>query len=129
MSDGPPHASTAPAATDPARVGHAIGRDDWALVGEDDDVRPESLAEEGFIHLSTPEQIAQVCNERFAGRTDLLLLVVDPRALPAPLVWEDSYGAGEVFPHLYAPLPRTALIDVIDYQPIDDGRFTTPALR
>lgn len=105
---------------------HAIARQDWDEAT--DEVRPASLADEGFIHLSAPSQIAAVCRQRFAGREDLVLLVVDPAALPLPLVWEDSYGAGQAFPHLYAPLPTAAVTAVIDYRPGRDGSFAPPSL-
>ena len=120
--------TTAGPAADPgyARVVHAMARGEWDGVRRE--VRPASLAAEGFIHLSTPEQIAWVCTERFAGREDLVLLVVDPRRLPVPLVWEDCYDTGQAFPHLYAPLPVTAVTAVLDYRPGADGRFGSPTL-
>jgi uncharacterized protein (DUF952 family) len=111
-------------------VVHAIGRAAWqaARVGPDEVLRPASLEEEGFIHLSTPAQIAGVCNALYADRTDLVLLVVDPSQLPAELVWEDCYETGQDFPHLYAALPVAAVVDVIDYSPVDHGRFAPPRL-
>ena len=37
------------------------------------------------------------------------LLSVDPQRLGAPLVWEPSRG-GALFPHLYAPMPTSAVV-------------------
>lgn len=44
----------------------------------------------------------------FAGRRELLLVAIDGDALGAALKWEPSRG-GELFPHLYAALPLTAV--------------------
>lgn len=104
---------------------HAIAAAEWAAVA--DAVRPPSLAEEGFVHLSRPDQIAWVADQRFAGREDLLLLVIDQELLPSPVVWEDCYETGQEFPHLYAPLPRGAVVDVMAWRPGPDG-FEPPAL-
>ncbi len=40
---------------------------------------------------------------------DLTLVAVDATALGADLVWEPSRG-GALFPHLYAPLPLSAVV-------------------
>ncbi|MGI9017717.1 MAG: DUF952 domain-containing protein [Euzebya sp.] len=105
---------------------HAIGRKEWNKAG--DPVRPSSLDDEGFIHFSTPAQIAEVCNIHYFGRRDLMLLVIDPARLPEQLVWEDSYDAGQEFPHLYAPLPREAVLTVLDYSPGPKGTFREPIM-
>lgn len=91
-------------------------------------LRPASLSEQGFVHLSRPDQIAWVAGQRFAGRTDLVLLVIDADALDAPLLWEDTEGAGQDFPHLYGPLPMAAVRDVRPYRPGPDGTFPDPAV-
>lgn len=62
---------------------------------------------DGFIHLSTPDQIAETARRHYAGRTDLVLATVDLDAVQG-LVWEPSRG-GALFPHLYAPLPFAAV--------------------
>ncbi len=63
---------------------------------------------DGYIHFSTAEQAPETAAKWFAGRDDLMLVAVDAAALGADLVWEPSRG-GALFPHLYAPLPLTAV--------------------
>jgi len=62
----------------------------------------------GFIHFSTAAQLAATAAKHFAGARDLLLVAVDVAALGAALKWEASRG-GDLFPHLYAPLPLAAV--------------------
>jgi uncharacterized protein (DUF952 family) len=61
---------------------------------------------DGFIHLSTAEQLAGTVDRHFAGRDGLWIAAVDLAALGDAVRWEESRG-GALFPHLYAPLsPR-----------------------
>jgi uncharacterized protein (DUF952 family) len=64
---------------------------------------------DGFIHFSTAEQVQETARRHFQGVTDLMLLAVDAEALGAPLAWEPSRG-GALFPHLYGPMPVSAVI-------------------
>ena len=64
---------------------------------------------DGFIHFSTAEQAPETAAKWFAGRTDLTLAAVDAAALGADLRWEPSRG-GALFPHLYGPLPMSAVL-------------------
>jgi uncharacterized protein (DUF952 family) len=73
---------------------------DGAFKGSPDDAR------DGYIHFSAPAQVRGTAEKYFKGIKDLLLVAFDEADLPA-LVWEPARG-GELFPHLYAPLP-TAL--------------------
>ncbi len=63
---------------------------------------------DGYIHFSTAAQVAETAAKWFAGREDLLLAAVDPDALGPALRWEPTRG-GALFPHLYAPLPMSAV--------------------
>jgi uncharacterized protein (DUF952 family) len=63
---------------------------------------PVDLAD-GYIHLSTAEQVAQTAARHFAAESDLVLVAVDPARLGPALRWEPSRG-GALFPHLYRPL-------------------------
>ena len=65
-------------------------------------------ARDGFIHFSTAAQLAGTLAKHFAGQRELLLVAVDANALSSSLKWEPSRG-GELFPHLYATLPLTAV--------------------
>ena len=71
------------------------------------DGAPVDVAD-GYIHLSTAEQARETAAKHFAGQADLVLIAVDAAALGAALRWEPSRG-GALFPHLYAPLPLSAV--------------------
>ncbi|HTZ65929.1 MAG TPA: DUF952 domain-containing protein [Roseiarcus sp.] len=64
---------------------------------------------DGFIHFSTAEQTPDTAAKWFAGRDDLTLAAIDAEALGADLRWEPSRG-GALFPHLYSPLPMSAVV-------------------
>ncbi|MEM6460600.1 MAG: DUF952 domain-containing protein [Pseudomonadota bacterium] len=60
--------------------------------------------EDGYIHFSTAQQVAETAALHFAGKTDLLLVAVETEALGDSLRYEPSRG-GALFPHLYGVLP------------------------
>lgn len=64
---------------------------------------------DGYIHLSTGEQLAETASRHFRGVRDLKVVAVDIERLPSGLIWEPSRG-GDLFPHLYAPLPLEAVL-------------------
>lgn len=64
---------------------------------------------DGYIHFSTADQVKQTAALYFAGQDGLLLVAVDGTKLGDKLVYEASRG-GALFPHLYATLPRDAVI-------------------
>ena len=67
------------------------------FAGSADDVR------DGFIHISTPDQVAGTAAKWFAGEAGLMAVTLDADALGADLRWEPARG-GVLFPHLYRPL-------------------------
>jgi uncharacterized protein (DUF952 family) len=72
---------------------------------------------DGFIHFSTLQQVPGTLHRYFAHRTDLVLIAVRAPDLGVALRWEPSRD-GALFPHLYGPLPMTA---VVGWRPIDAG--------
>jgi uncharacterized protein (DUF952 family) len=83
---------------------------------------------DGFIHFSTAEQLAQTLQKHYSGARDLVLLFVTAEALAQDaLRWEPSRG-GALFPHLYAPLPSSA-VSRAEPLPLDAaGAFVLPPL-
>ena len=64
----------------------------------------------GYVHCSTRAQVAATATRFFADAAELVIVALDPDRL-TDLRWEDSSDHG-VFPHVYAPLPLTAVAAV-----------------
>jgi uncharacterized protein (DUF952 family) len=111
---------------DPAVLLHLCSSDEWSSARMHDELRPESLASVGFVHLSTPEQVHLPANRLYRGRDDLVLLHIDPARLDSPIRWEPGVATDPeamLFPHLYGALPVGAVISVTSYRPGPDGVF------
>lgn len=105
---------------------HLCGQRDWEAAEADGELCPASLSEVRFVHLSTCEQVHLPANRLYAGRTDLVLLHIDPHALDSPVRWEPGVSTDPEsmrFPHLYGRLPTSAVTNVTPYRPGPDGRF------
>ena len=106
---------------------HLTNRADWAAAQAAGQLRPESLAAEGFIHCSQdPAQMLRVAQRLYAGRADLLALEVDTALLAAPVVTEPS-RSGELYPHIYGPLEIGAVTAIRPLTANDGGGFALAA--
>src|SRR5699024_8669626 len=86
---------------------HLIPAADWAAARARGTLAPAEGA--AFVHLSTPEQVTRPADRLFAGRTDLLLLRVDPTGLDVRLEPGMPYDPpGMLFPHAYGEVPTSA---------------------
>ena len=79
----------------------------WQQAQENGAYRPPSLESKGFIHLSRPGQVESVRQRFYARRQDMVMLKVPYNRIAEPVRWEAADG--DVFPHLYAPLPVEAV--------------------
>ena len=80
---------------------------------------------DGYIHLSTAEQLTETVDKHFAGQNDLHVAAIDLTAQGERLRWEPSRG-DQLFPHLYGAL---LLETVVAYGPIErdaEGRIKLP---
>lgn len=93
-----------------------------AFAGSADDHR------DGFIHLSTSEQVAGTLAAHFAAAGSVILLAVDPAALPAEALRFEPSRRGQLFPHLYAALPWAAAVRADVLTRGADGAFALPPL-
>ena len=64
---------------------------------------------DGYIHLSTAEQLGETLAKHFAGQQGLVVAEVDLTTLDDAVKWEPSRG-GALFPHVYADLPMRAIL-------------------
>jgi uncharacterized protein (DUF952 family) len=81
--------------------------------------RGRTLQQEGFIHCSLRHQVPSVARFLYGaydGPDDLVLLVIDPERLTAPVRFEAPTPGGEEFPHVYGPIPVSAVVDVEAWQ-------------
>ena len=104
---------------------HIVSKSDWEAAKTSDTYQGDTLATEGFIHCSTSEQVVDTANVWFNGRTDLLLLTIDPAKLSAPLKYEDG-GDGRMFPHVYGPIEKEAVVGVAEFPLQPNGCFVLP---
>jgi len=107
---------------------HMCRREEWEdarMLGE---YRGSSQDKaDGFIHFSDAAQLPESAAKHRAGQEGLVVLVVETEPLGDALKWEPSRG-GELFPHLYGPLPLKAVRSVHDAPLGDDGRHFLPPL-
>ena len=89
---------------------HIVTINDWAAQPENPTYEAASLATEGFIHLSTKEQVAGVLDRYYHNVPDLVLLHIDPAKLTADLRYEAATN-NELFPHLYGPMNKDAIVN------------------
>ena len=84
---------------------------------------PRDYEQEGFIHCTQGSglmlQIANKFYREVPGEFQALIL--DEGKIMAPVKWEP---AGSIlFPHIYGPLNRDAVIDIVALKRAPDGEF------
>ena len=109
------------------RLFHITSERELRLAETDGEYRPSAFAREGFIHCSYASQVEGVANRIFRGVTGLVLLEIDAGRLTAKVVEENLEGGSEQFPHIYGPLPLSAVARTHAFPCRDDGRFDLPA--
>lgn len=83
---------------------------------------------DGFLHFSTAAQLRATAAKHRAGVADLWMIEADAAALGEALRWEPASGSSRpgLFPHLYAPLPVTAVARAVAV-PLEGGVHRFPA--
>jgi uncharacterized protein (DUF952 family) len=98
---------------------------DWKRAQQTGEFASTDLKAEGFIHCSEQQQILRTAAKYYAGKKLLVLLEIDETKIINNLRREDSTGRGEMFPHIYAPIPLTAITRHFDFMETD-GVFVLP---
>lgn len=74
---------------------------------------PVDIAD-GYIHLSTADQLEETLAKHFAGQAGLVIAEVDLGILGDTVKWEISRG-GALFPHIYGVLGMDAVSGVSEH--------------
>jgi uncharacterized protein (DUF952 family)/NTP pyrophosphatase (non-canonical NTP hydrolase) len=109
-----------------AMILHITRREAWEHARGAGRYEADTLASQGFIHCSAPEQVIRVADAFYRGQKDLVLLVIDSARVEAEIRYENLEGGEERFPHIYGPLNVEAVVRVADFEPGPDGAFTLP---
>ena len=80
---------------------------------------------DGYIHFSSAAQLAETIRLYFAGLSDQALFQVPVAPLGDALKWEASRG-GDLFPHLFAALPMSAVSNMTPLDVPADGVVVLP---
>lgn len=88
------------------------------------DGAPVDMAD-GYIHLSTAEQLDETLAKHFSGQDGLVIAAIPLAPLGAALKWEASRG-GQLFPHLYGRLTIDLVSNHAPLQRDQNGRARLP---
>ncbi len=105
------------------RILHVAQSGEWAAAQQagryTTSTRGAMLADVGFIHCSTPDQLAGVVARFYSDAPDdLVLLELDDevvRAAGTEVRYEDA-GSGQFFPHIYGPIDPAWVIEARPYR-------------
>jgi uncharacterized protein (DUF952 family) len=112
---------------------HMTPRDQWEESLKVGSHTADSLATQGFIHCSMPEQVVKVANKHYRGQNGLVLLVIESDRVGAAVKFEPPInpqtgdyepGVDEHYPHIYGTINVDAVVKVIDFPANADGSFT-----
>jgi uncharacterized protein (DUF952 family) len=106
--------------TDPTL--HLLTVGAWAIARGLGVVAPASLANEGFVHCTRGwTNLVDTANRHYAGAPGrFLALTLDVERLRIPWRYDDAAG---LYPHVYGPLPLSAIVAVRTMPRSADGRF------
>ena len=95
---------------------HLISRQRLDAQSDSEFILDDANMASGFIHCCTAEQLAGVIERYFPGdNSNLMVVELNPDALSEELLWEPATDSDGLFPHIYGPINRDAIIDVHSY--------------
>jgi uncharacterized protein (DUF952 family) len=114
-------------------IHHLVPAAEFAAAPPEQPFVPSAYAADGFIHCTRqPAVLLEVANRFYRGVAgEFLVLDIDPRRLaaelhdeaPVPPAPPGSLLEGVLFPHIYGPLNRDAIVAVRPVRRAADGRF------
>jgi uncharacterized protein (DUF952 family) len=104
---------------------HLATQADWERALGTGSYTTASVRGDGVVPCASAAQHAAVANARFAGRTDLVLLLLDTDRLASRVRVGQVKGetGGQPFPCVHGPVPLEAIFEAAPYRPGADARF------
>jgi uncharacterized protein (DUF952 family) len=122
MTDTPPEPDR------PRLVYRLISTEDWRAAVRAGVFTGTAVDErDGFIHLSTADQVEETARRHYATVRPLMLVSVDADRLSGELRYEPSRG-GALFPHLYGTIPLEAVLAAMPLAEDREGHLMFPML-
>ena len=117
-----------------AFIFHIIEKKDWDEVkAQGGAYSPDSLETDGFIHCAKADQILDIANHMFKGRSPehLIILKINENDVRSTIKSEPPFEfpmAEILYPHIYGPLNLDAVEKEIDFPANEDGSFKLPKI-
>jgi uncharacterized protein (DUF952 family) len=110
----------------PPTTFHLAPRAEWDAADKLAAYVPAAFEREGFVHCTDgADEVALTANRYFSDLAgDLLVLVLDRSRLVATVRYEDPR---QVYPHIYGPIERDAILDVRVMPRDASGAFLPPS--
>jgi len=107
---------------------HLIPVEVWSAGDPAQPLVRESLETEGFIHCTdgADELIATADRHYRADPRPFLAMRLDLDAVTSPWRYDEP---GKPYPHIYGPIDRAAILDIVAVERDPDGRFRALAER
>ena len=106
---------------------HIVPRVFWEAQDESVDYRPEPMqaGREAFIHCTDgANNLADTANRHYHNvQGDFVALILDLSKVKAPIKYED---ANRIYPHIYGPLNRDAIVKVVSVARVADTQDFLP---
>jgi len=94
------------------KIFHFITQTDLARDLTDTALRVPSLGSEGFIHCSKLDQVLDVANYLAPYSEEMQLIEIDESLVTPEIKYENLEGGEKLFPHIYGPLNRDAIVAI-----------------
>jgi uncharacterized protein (DUF952 family) len=111
---------------------HLARMKEWETWVQDSLYQPPSLMEEGYIHCSRKDDLVETARRWFGDEDNLVVLCIDPHLIPAEIRYEESAGRAAPMPHIFGPIPISAIQSIMILSRDDRGNYSfqeSPANR
>lgn len=102
---------------------HLVSRNAWKEGQQEGRYQPEFYEQEGYIPCADGRQVQVTANQKFKDAEELLLLVIDPTRVNTQVSYEYDEDVEEKVPRIYGPLNIDAVIDKIELEANQEGKF------